>query len=208
MLKILLIDDHQLFLDGVSQILPLHIPNLDVFTCSSVDKAQAIMSQHRDIDLILIDLEMPEIGGIAFLTKNIHASDVQPIAVLSASQDIAVIQHVLQHGALGFIPKTLGSEDLVDAVQSILNGNIFLPAHIKRKIEELSQDHEQTINDITPRQLEVLSLLSKGLTNCKIAESMFISEHTVKSHVKQLFQKLDADNRLACVTRAKEIGLL
>lgn len=208
MLKIILIDDHQLFLDGVSQILPLHIPNLEVFGCCSVSKAQQIIAEHGDVDLILVDLDMPDVGGLAFLSKNFQSGDVHPVAVLSASQDINVIQQVLQSGSLGFIPKTLGSADLVNAVQSILDGHIFIPADIKAQIDAIAEDDEHTLADITPRQLEVLALLSQGLSNCKIAESMFISEHTVKSHVKQLFQKLEADNRLACVTKAKDLGLL
>jgi len=211
-MKLLLIDDHTLFLDGLAQVLSYQIKDVEILTADSVEVALELLASHVNIDLALVDLAMPEGDGISFI-KQVNASELLvPIAALSASEDVQQIQQTMAAGALGFIPKTHGTQDLISAIECILNGEIYLP----EAFEQLLTQHQHTRSrqdiaiehEITPRQFEVLTLLSQGLANSKIAQILFISEHTVKSHFKQLYQKLQADNRICCINQAKTLSIL
>jgi len=213
-MKILLVDDHQLFLEGISQILQCNFNAIEVLKADSVIKAIDIISSVPQIDLALVDLAMPDADGLSFLKQAKVIDQTLPIAVLSASDHIQNIKLVLSEGAQGFIPKTYPPKQLIIAINTILSGAHYLPPDIESRLVQMDLANDQAqfsaieSHDITERQLEVLSLLAKGLTNQKIAKLLFISEHTVKSHVKQLFQKLDSDCRMDCVNQARELGLI
>lgn len=211
-MKLLLIDDHKLFLDGLAQVLSYQIKDVEILTADSIEVALELLTTHVNIDLALVDLAMPKGDGISFI-KQVSASEfLVPIAALSASEDIQQIQQAMTAGALGFIPKTHATQDLISAIDYILNGDIYLPEIFKQQVDQQrhirSSQEIATEHEITPRQLEVLTLLSQGLASSKIAQILFISEHTVKSHIKQLYQKLQADNRICCINQAKTLSIL
>lgn len=209
-MKLLLVDDHQLFLDGLSQLLAKHLHNCHVLTASNVIEAKNIIGKHENLDLILVDLHMPDVDGFSLIEHLQTMSLIIPVAVLSATEELDKIQQALNRGALGFIPKNYAIKSLISAIFEIINGGVHVPTNIrqglKRKLSSQLQAIEQY--EITTRQLEVLSLIEQGLTNIKIANSLFITEHTVKSHVKQIFQKLDSINRVDCINKAKTLGIL
>ena len=211
-MKFLLIDDHKLFLDGLAQVLHYHIQGLEVLKADSVEIALQLIAIHSDIDLALVDLAMPKSCGIDFIKKVIAQEALIPVAVLSASNDLKQITQVLNVGALGFIPKTYNSDALVNAINKILAGEIYLPESVQQDLAQPEQTHSSldiaASYEITPRQLEVLTLLAQGLANGKVAKTLFISEHTVKSHIKQLYQKLQVENRINCINQAKTLGIL
>lgn len=217
-MKILLVDDHQLFLDGFCSVLELQVDllnsdNLNIIKASTVDEALELISQFKDIDLALVDLSMPTTSGINFIDKVNMLNDVFPIAVLSASEDIVQIRKVLSLGVLGFIPKAYGIKECCHALNHIMSGNIYLPETIQRSIELLdaAQESSQEIiykYEITSRQLEIIKLLAKGLSNLQIAKNLYISGHTVKSHLKEIFQKLQCSNRINCINKAKLLGII
>ena len=212
-MKFLLVDDHWLFLDGLAQVLTLHLDDLEIKKCDSVASALTLIKSHQDLDLALVDLSMPNGSGIDFIAQVETLDEIIPTAVLSASDDIEKIRQAMDVGALGFIPKTYNKDELLSAIKTVLSGNIYLPEHIQHLLRQNKTDKHLTVDilaayNITSRQLEVLSLLAKGMTNNKIAELLYISDHTVKSHLKQLFQKLNCDNRISCINEAQRIGLL
>jgi DNA-binding NarL/FixJ family response regulator len=136
-----------------------------------------------------------------------------PAVVISAHDNLRIITRALDAGALGFIPKSFGAEQLLGALQKVLKGEIFLPETVRRHIRQLrpADTHVSTAgheHGVTPRQIRVLELLAKGYSNRKIALAMNLSEHTVKSHLKTLFAALNADNRTACVHKAEQLGLI
>lgn len=211
-MKILLVDDHQLFLEGVSQILIHYIDGIEVLTASSVSQALELVENTIGIDLALVDLAMPQADGFSFLQQASKVDSTLPVAVLSASENIKTIQQVFNFGAQGFIPKTSPPAELINAIETLLSGEYSVPESLAARLDTSSELNSASCRhesyDITERQFEVLSLLAKGLSNQKIASSLYISEHTVKSHVKQLFLKLDSDCRMDCVNHARELGLL
>lgn len=212
-MKLLLVDDHQLFLDGLALVLSKRLANVDILRADTVDKAIELGIANTDIELALIDLAMPKGGGEAFLEHVIQRELMLPTAVLSATECPSQISNVLSKGALGFIPKAYNTEKLIGAIEQILAGFCYVPEDIQLKLSAINEEiEEQKViaenYEITSRQLEVLHLLAKGYSNSKIAQLLFISEHTVKSHLKQIFQKLASDNRVNCINKAQQLGLI
>jgi len=212
-MKLLLIDDHCLFLEGLAQTLQTHIENVEVLTAASVVIAKELFRMNDDIDLALVDLAMPKASGIDFIAWTNNEQIPLPVAILSASEDLAEIRKVIDIGAQAFIPKTFNTAEVIDAINYVLSGHIFLPEYAKYhfsqhySVQPSQHDIAKSL-DITPRQLEVLTLISQGYTNKKIANTLFISNETVKSHIKQLYQKLESDNRVFCINQAKTLGLV
>ena len=212
-MKFLLVDDHWLFLDGLSKVLSLHLQGLEIYTANSVESALTIVTSEPDLSLIVVDLAIPDRDGLSLLKTLSENKVLIPAVILSACEDMIQIAQVMSLGASGFIPKTYNSEHLIAAIKVVLSGDIYLPESVKTKLAHVSHTAKSKRDIahhfmITPRQLEVIALLEQGYNNQKIADVLFISEHTVKSHLKQIFQKLDCDSRLACINKAKSLEFI
>jgi len=214
-LKILHIDDHQLFAEGLALSLLASELACQVYSCINVQEALTTISQQPDLDLILIDLAMPEMDGISFIQMLAERKILIPTAVLSAIEEPWQIKKALEFGACGYLPKYWSTQQLQLALKNIQNGEIIVPEFMKESIEALAQPSSSSprlqnaiAKGITSRQLEVLELIQSGYRNKQIADILCISESTVKSHVKALFQALYAENRFECVRFAEQSGLL
>lgn len=211
-MKILVVDDHPLFLDGLIQVLRQLDPATVTQQVSNAEQALDRLKGERDFQLILIDINMPGMDGLDLLCALVEHELWVPAVVISAQDDPRVIAHALDAGALGFIPKSFGASELLDALRSVLAGEVFLPEPIQEQIDRMRRFPPSVESGaklgITARQLRVLELLVKGYSNRKIAATLNLSEHTVKSHLKVLFSILNADNRTVCVQRAEQLGLV
>ena len=194
-LCLLLVDDHQIFLDGLSLALAPLCADLQIRTAESAAAAE-ICLQHHSFDLILLDLRLPDMPGLELLQRWQQQGRMTPVAVLSASDSNLDAQAALAAGALGFISKSANSDALRQAVTRVLLGET-LPA-------PQASDKPQ----LTPRQLEILQLLAEGLPNKSISRQLGVSEDTVKTHLKSLFQELAVHTRTACVSAARQRGWL
>lgn len=211
-MQVLVADDHQLFLDGIQHILKKLDTDVEVTESTSAERAIEILESGRKFDLILIDLSMPGMDGLSIL-KRMHERKVWlPMVVVSGEEDVQKIKSALDSGALGFIPKTYSSQQMLSALQTILDGEIYIPEKIEKQITVLEARRpltEKQSNDvlkasgITKRQYEVLQLMAKGYSNKQIATSLYLTEHTVKSHISALFTALNASNRTECVQNAQ-----
>ncbi len=191
-LRLLLVDDHRIFLDGLSLALAPLCPDLRVDTAQNAKEAENCLAQH-DYDLILLDLHLPDLPGLDLLQRWQQQGRMTPVAILSASDAGQHARAALDAGALGFIPKSADGDNLRQAVTSVLLGET-LPAPPADK------------PPLTPRQLEILRLLADGLPNKAISRELGVSEDTVKTHLKALFQELDVHTRTACVAVARQRG--
>ncbi|HEY3487824.1 MAG TPA: response regulator transcription factor [Gammaproteobacteria bacterium] len=214
-MKILVVDDHPLFLDGLLQVLRNLEPSVVTIQVPNAEQALARLRMDPEFQLILIDINMPGMDGLDLLAALIEHEFWIPAVVISAQDNPKVIAGALDAGALGFIPKSFGASELLNALKKVLAGEIFLPDAIKDHISRLrcstSDIRPGTVRrnfGITARQLRVLELVVKGYSNRKIALTLNLSEHTVKSHLKILFSLLHADNRTACAQKAEELGLV
>lgn len=208
--KIVIIDDHQLFLHGLK--LTLESSNNEVLVFDNPMLA-LLEIERLQPDLILMDLSMPEMTGIRMIDELAKRQILSPVVVLSACEEYKDVLIALQKGAMGFIPKSYAPQDMILGLEAILSGDIFIPPEIELQLEVLAQDERKNreLYSLSDRQTEILSLLHLGKTNREIAEVLSISPDTVKFHQKGIYQILDVSgvsSRSKAVEKALKVGLL
>lgn len=203
-MKILLVDDHVLFREGLVYVLDAFSEDNYILEASDAEGAYTVLKNHHDIDLALVDLNLPGDDGFAvvkFMQK--HCRTI-PVVVLSASKKAFDMQHAIDLGAMGFIPKDSSSELMKNALNAVFAGEIYLPAQMLKTQLDLDQLYEQGKNlPLTPRQTEVLSMIVNGSSNKVIAYKMDVAEATIKMHVTAIFKKLNVSNRTQAALAAK-----
>ena len=210
-MRLLLIDDHLSFCEGLKAALLSARPDYQVdYEADANWVPQSILGKTQ-YDLFIMDLMMPGMGGmelIRFLNANHHQT---PIVVLSSVEDPVILSQLLDLGVMGYLPKSYSVFQILDAIDECCQGRVHVPAFLAAG---LSNGGCQGVNRanrasvLTPRQLEILSLLDKGLSNQGIADYLFISKATVKTHINQLFKALEAKNRVNCLRQARQLGFL
>lgn len=189
--RILVVDDHALVREGLMQTLHQLEGGVDCVGAQDADAALQEL-QNKDYDLVLLDLMLPGINGMAFLGVLRKRFPALPVVILSALDDPETVARAMRSGAAGFVPKYSSSEDLLNAIRQVLAGAIFLPqrlqeAHGGRSLAERY--------GITAGQMRVLELLGQGKTNREIADLLGLTEGTVKIHVSAIFKALKVNNR-------------
>jgi len=215
-MRVLVADDHQLFLDGIRHILKKLDEVVDITEATHAEQAINILESGQSFDLILVDLSMPGMDGMSILQRMNERKVLLPLVVVSAEEDTRKIKSALDSGALGFIPKTHSSQQMLSALHAILDGEIYIPENIEKQINQLETRRPTDTGSssalqssgITKRQFEVLQLMAKGYSNKQIATSLFLTEHTVKAHISALFNALYASNRTECVQNALQKKIL
>lgn len=168
----------------------------------------SLLAEERDVDLLLLDLTMPGAQGFSGLIYLRAQFPEIPVAVVSASDEPIMIRRAVEFGASGYIPKSLDTDAIGNAIRTILSGDIWAPPDIDL---EGGDDREvldlvDRIGRLTPQQMRVLMMLSEGLLNKQIAYELAVSEATVKAHVSAILQKLGVDSRTQAVIAASRIG--
>jgi DNA-binding NarL/FixJ family response regulator len=204
-LKILLIDDHHLFLQGMQSLLAGFVTT--VVATDDAEAALLALSETKP-DLILIDLFMPGMDGLSFIKAVESRQLLIPVVVLSAAEDISDIRKVLEAGAFGFIPKSVDRENLLLALNTVVSGSIYVPESIVSRLTARGVEAEASSYGLSVRQIQILELLAKGYPNKKISLILFIKDETVKTHLRNIFQILAVNTRTEAVTRALELRLL
>lgn len=212
-MKILIADDHALFRDGLSMHLEQIAPRAVISQASNFSQALKILTDEPNFDLVIIDLEMPDMRweeGISELKKK--APDTR-FVVISASDDNRNVKKALDLGISGYIPKRSETKVLTSALKLILDGGTYLPPSIiEHATSGLFGDNSSESRGkgkiLTPRQSEVLSYVAEGMSNKQIAYKMGVSEATVKLHINALLRAVGATNRTQAVIIAQKIGLI
>jgi DNA-binding NarL/FixJ family response regulator len=205
---IIIVDDHPLFRDAMKASLSLLSTGLIIAEASSLDQVATQLTAKPDTDLVLLDLKMPGVEGLAGLAYLRAQFPTVPVAVVSGQEEPATIRRSLALGASGFIPKSTAADVMRSAVKAILAGDIWTP---NVALEATPQDREiddlsKRLTTLTPQQLRVLMMLRTGLLNKQIAYELDVSEATVKAHVSAILLKLDVDSRTQAVIAANKIN--
>ncbi|MBX2868152.1 MAG: response regulator transcription factor [Acidiferrobacterales bacterium] len=218
--KVLIIDDHRLFTDGLRLILRQLDPTLLVSAEHNSNRALANIESLADFDLLLVDLQMPGLDGFALLEALSNRKPSLAVMVISGTEDYESIERAFALGAMGFVPKSSPGHLILHGINAVLSGNRYVPeelmeklewqkASIKGSIPRKSADNTEVPPAlIRPRQLEVLKLIRDGHPNARIASILGISESAVKSHVSILFNALGVRNRTSCVQAAAKKGII
>jgi DNA-binding NarL/FixJ family response regulator len=202
-MNILIIDDHQLFSAGISILLQELCPGANLTTADGISKA---LEKTNSYDLILLDYFLPDCKGLEGLVRiKIHYPAV-PIAVVSSEIDSKTIRYCIDHGAMGYVPKSSTPKELLKAMTAILAGETYLPPYCVMDSQPL-QIESQAALQLSPRQKEVLTRVVMGKPNKVIAKELGISDQTVKSHVMAVLSALGVKNRTEAVYRAAVLGI-
>jgi DNA-binding NarL/FixJ family response regulator len=208
--KIVIIDDHQLFLHGLK--LTLENNNNEVLVFDNPVVALMQIEQLQP-DIIFMDLCMPEMDGIDMIDELARRQILAPVIILSACQDYKEVVIALRKGAMGFVPKSYSPQDMLIGLETVLMGDVFIPIEIEAQLEQLALQEKKNKEryQLSERQMEILSLIHDGKTNREIALLLSISPDTVKFHQKGIYQILEVsgvNSRTKAIEKALKIGLL
>lgn len=221
-MKILIADDHELFLKGLELVLSNSDFNKAKIVCAKdYNEIFSIIAKDHDFNLIITDLAMPGAYWLDGL-KAIHDQLPEtPIIILSAVFDNDIIRQTINLGAAGYISKTSSNEVILSAVNLVLSGGIYVPPELLRntpqeefdmlkQLESTSIDRadNEKVNILSPRQIEVLRLIAQGKSNKQIAFELGLTEGTVKLHITAILKILNVYNRTGAVAAATHLGIL
>jgi len=213
MTKILIVDDHPLYREGVIAALGGHPLRASVVGVSSAHDAFQVLNDDPTFELVLVDRNLVQEDGLAALRRlgTLHPGLAR--VLISGDDSTEVMDAALHAGAQGFLPKSLSIGEMLAAIDRVLEGDVYWPrcAHTPRvAAAKLAVDATVTPSPplLTPRQMQVLRLLSEGRSNAEMAEALGISERTVKAHLAGVFEALGVDSRVRVLIKARELGLI
>ena len=214
-MKILVIDDHTLIRAGLKPLLEqLAEPGESalVLEASSYTRGVEIAAENPDLDLVLLDFNLPNVTGYAALVDIQERFPEVPVVIVSGEDDPELVRGTFERGALGFIPKSSSSAVILSALRLVLAGGTYLPREVMASAPPPAPagSHASTNLrglDITPRQAEVLELVLAGKSNKVICRELGLAEGTVKNHVAAVLKALNATNRVEAVIAAAKLGI-
>ncbi|MBI3903733.1 MAG: response regulator transcription factor [Nitrosomonadales bacterium] len=214
-MKILLVDDHALFRDGMHYVLRQLDEHVDILDAGNFPAALTLAEGNPDLDLILLDLHLPGSAGVPSV-KLLHTHHPAiPIVVISGTDQRDDIEKVMNNGAMGFISKMSSSDSMVQALRLVLDGGVYLsPQLLQLAISGIEQGRMDKrtwrTNEfgLTPRQMEVLLCMADGMSNKDIGDAIGLAEGTVKIHVAAIFSALRVNKRAEAVQTARHLGIL
>ena len=213
--RILLVDDHPMFLDGL--LLILEQQDMSVVAVGNANEALEALeavAADKHFDLILMDIKMPGLDGYALMKALKERQIFTPVIIISASEESYDIARALENGASGYLPKTVQAIKISEAIDKVIDGEVYIapelsydPSKIKKSARANRPDR-QVSEKISARQIDILTLTAEGYSNSDIALAQNIAEVTVKYHLNAIFNILKVKNRTACVKRAQELGII
>ena len=205
--SVLLVDDHSVF----AQTLAAALGAMDGFTVAGVAQSGAealLLAEAAQPDVALVDLDLPDFSGVE-LARRLRADrpDLR-VVVLTGSLDLAYFSDAMEAGASGYLTKQSGLNDVADAITAAHDGRVVVPASVMERLLAAKAPTAGLGSDLTPRELEVLSLLGRGYDAKQVAATLGISWHTSRSYTKNILVKLDAHSALQAVSVATRLGIL
>jgi len=207
-ITLLLVDDHELVRQGVRAFLDAQ-PDLKVVAEAASGREAVEAAKAHAPDVVLMDLLMPGMDGVETTRAVKEASPESHVVVLTSHHDDAYVFAALRAGALGYVLKTIGAEELAGTVRRAAHGEPTLhPSIALRLMQDVRGEQEDVTSELTPRELEVLKLIAEGLTNADIAERLGVAEKTVKGHVGNVLSKLQVHDRTQAAVYAWREGVV
>ena len=198
MINIILADDHQLIIDGISNLLENETGINIVATCNNGVQVLDELPNHN-VDVLLLDLDMPEMNGLQCAEEVQQRFSNVKIAILTMHHEKALIQKFIELGVKGYFLKTIQKDELIHAIKTIAKGGEYFPSDVTKALLQKqtitpSVTQSPLIASLTEREIEIIRLVSQGLSNKEIAEKLFISPRTADTHRTNIMKKLDLHN--------------
>ena len=208
-MNIVSLDDHPIFGHGLQDALVNSNPDFHVHSLSQVQEALGYLEENADVDVLILDLTMPEMDGIMFMRAMDARAITVPVVIMTAQTDVTLLKQALDAGAMGILPKTSSLREIEHTLHQVNQGQVVVPASLANSLAAISKHaRNNTETVLSERQLEILKMVQAGLSNQGIASVLFISERTVKSHLQTIFRILSAKNRVDCVRKAESLAIL
>jgi len=210
-MRVMLIDDHALFRIGLQELLERR--GIEVIAVGNCLQGIEMVAQEQP-DVVLLDMRMPDMTGIEVLKQLRQLEQTMPISMLTTSREEADVINSLQHGAQGYLLKDMEPDELIEALQQIVQGDTVVANELTGILAKAVQGESQTndpltssLDELTPREREILCHLADGQSNKVIARNLGISDGTVKLHVKAILRKLEVHSRVEAAVIAVEQNL-
>jgi DNA-binding NarL/FixJ family response regulator len=201
-IRIFIVDDHPVVRAGLTNMLGTQ-PGFQVLGSASSGEEALEVLRLRDIDLVLLDLRMPGMNGIDTLLAMRRIGIPTRVIVLTSFDTDEDIYRAVHAGAEGYLLKNASQAEMVGAIRAVHAGKRYIPNHIASRLTE-----RMMRSDLTTRELEILKLLAKGLTNKQIGQVLGISSNTARNHVNSVIDKLDVSDRTEAATTAIQRGII
>ncbi|MGH6711905.1 MAG: LuxR C-terminal-related transcriptional regulator, partial [Bradyrhizobium sp.] len=211
--RLLVVEDHPLFRDALVGVVSAAFPNADILQATSIDGALDVLAAHGAVDLVLLDLSMPETTGLLGAFRVRVAAPRSALVIVSAYEDARIIGGATALGIAGYIPKSTPTTEMARLIRSILEGAVCFP---KRQQDPATakQAHADTrellvfLGRLTSQQLRVLDMICRGLQNKHIAYELDITVTTVKVHVSDVLRKMGVRSRTEAIVRMSTLDFL
>jgi len=208
MLRIIVVDDHKLFRDGLREVLGLELDLKVVAEAGDGEEALLLIREHLP-DLVLFDINMPKVGGIQLVRELNNLKIRTAMIAVSAYDDEDCLAALSAEGVLGFVLKSSGRTELIAAIRSASRGQSYVDPRVAGKLMtsfSRRKSENDLLGELTPREKEILYWLAQGLSNSEVAIRMVLSEKTVKNHVSHMLKKLDIRDRTQAAIMAWKVG--
>lgn len=209
-LRILIVDDHQILIDGIEAMLQ-DVDNFEVVHKLLDGKLALSYLAHNPVDILLTDLYMPKMTGIELTQKVKKEFPEVKVLALSVSYDVSIVHDLMDAGISGFILKTIGRGELIEAINEVSKGNVYFSREVSNEIlRSLANrnDSEEETYRLTDREIEILKLISQEFSNADIAKQLYISERTVETHRKNIYRKTNTKTIVGLIKYAVERKLI
>jgi DNA-binding NarL/FixJ family response regulator len=208
-MRILLADDHDLVRDTIEEFLKRLSDDVQVLHAATLPQALELAGRNADLDVVLLDLRMPGMNGLAGLKAVQAACAAVPVVVLSGDTSPHTVREVLQAGAAGFLPKTMRGTAMLNALRLILSGERYVPDLVLAEAAAAPREAPPdgaNMPSLTQREREVMGLLVRGLSNKEIGQRLDIEVVTVALHLRSIYRKLGVSSRTQAVRLALQQG--
>lgn len=211
-ISVLLVDDQELVRSGLRRILRRKDGFVVVAECADGDEVPGAVAEHHP-DVVVMDLRMKRVDGIEATRGLTGASGSPPVLVLTTFNEDELLSGALRAGASGFVLKDSSAEELIRAVRAVAAGDGYLDPAVTARVlstyRTVAVEHRaDTVAELTVRERDVLRLIGQGRSNSEVANELYISEVTVKSHIGRIFAKLDLRDRAAAIVYAYDHGIV
>jgi DNA-binding NarL/FixJ family response regulator len=206
-ISIAIVDDHPIVIQGFRSLLENN-PLYEIAGCFMEGGALMNFLQQHRVDIVLLDITLPDGNGVHFCAAIREQYPHTIIVALSNLNERSIISQLFRNGAKGYLLKNISAKELLDALNAVLEGQTAMSLEVKEIMQQPDLNTLQPVPELTKREKQILQLLAEGQKSAAIAEALFISPLTVKTHRATLLHKFQVNNIVTLINRAKETGLI